>query len=144
MKPWLKILLILLFLGIIAAVLVYFFIYNKPHPDYTAAMADFRLPAAELYQSFKERTEESAKTYNGKVIEITGVPTKVDANDSLVTVVFVFSQGMFGDEGIRCSMHPGFFDQARNLASGTTCTIKGFCSGFNDTDVILESCSIIK
>ena len=34
MKTWVKIILILFVVGIIAAVYGYFFYYNKSHPDY--------------------------------------------------------------------------------------------------------------
>jgi hypothetical protein len=142
MKPWLKILLIILLIGIIAAILVYIFVYNKPHPDYLKAKPDFKITAADFYLAFKERTAESEKLYSGKVIEINGTMTRVESSDTIVTIVFVFNQGMFGDEGIRCAMLPEHFEKARILPPGTLCRIKGFCSGFNDPDVILENCSI--
>ena len=64
--------------------------------------------------------------------------------DSLVIAVFVFNQGMFGDEGVRCTMLHGQTKLAANISKGNTVKIKGFCSGYNDTDVILEKCSLIQ
>jgi hypothetical protein len=49
---------------------------------------------------------------------------------------------MFGDEGIRCAMLP---NHAQNIASfiGSDVRLKGYCTGFNETDVIMEKCSIV-
>lgn len=144
MKTWLKILLGLAVLGIIAAVLVYVFVYNKPHPDYEKLTAAYSLAPQELYSSFTANKDEAQKKYNGQLIELTGVLNKIETADSLVIAVFVFNQGMFGDEGVRCTMLPKYNLEAQSLQPGGTVKIKGYCTGFNDTDVILEQCSLVK
>jgi hypothetical protein len=144
MNRWLKILLILIIIGVIAAILVFVFVYNKPHADYEKMEPDYRLSASELYNSFKTNAVEAQKIYNGKVLEINGSMTKFESNDTMVTAIFVFNQGVFGDEGIRCVMLPSYFDDIRKMHPGFNCKIKGFCAGFNDPDVILEQCSVIK
>ena len=93
MKTWLKILLILFVVGIIAAVLVYIFVYNKPHPDFENMKPDYALSASELYTSFATDKPGSEKKYNGKVVEISGTLGKIETTDSLVIAVFVFNQG---------------------------------------------------
>ena len=144
MKTWVKIILGLFVVGIITIVLVYVFVYNKSHPDFEKMKPDYTLSASELYNSFKSNTTRSESKYNGKVISVNGTLTKVESTDSLVIAVFAFTQGMFGDEGIRCTMLPSYNVEAKNLLPGSVCSIKGFCAGFNDPDVILEQCSIIK
>jgi hypothetical protein len=144
MKTPIKIILIIVALGFIGMILGYFFYYNKSHPDFENLKPDHKLSASELYQSFKEKEDESGKKYNGKIIEINGAFTKVESKDSLVIVVFVFNQGMFGDEGIRCTMLRKFNNEALNLQQGQACSLKGYCTGYNDPDVILEQCSILK
>lgn len=143
MKIWLKILLILFVIGLVAAVLVYVFVYNKSHPDYEKMKPDYTLSASELYNSFKVNTTDSETKYNGKAIVVSGTLAKVESTDSLVIAVFVFNQGMFGDEGIRCTMLKKFNEKTKNLLPGSVYNIKGYCTGFNDSDVILEQCSII-
>lgn len=128
---------------LIAAVSVYYYV-NKGHPNYEKLKADYTLDAKQLYDAFKKDSKASATLYNGKMIELNGAITKVEASDTLVTVVFAFSQGMFGDEGIRCSMLPDFIQKAKALKAGATVTVKGMCQGFNDTDVVLEKCSLIQ
>ena len=144
MKTWVKIILGLLVVGMVALVLVYVFIYNKSHPDYENIKPDYSLTASELYTSFTTNRTGSETKYNGKVLDINGTLTKVESTDSLVIAVFVFNQGIFGDEGIRCTMLQKFNEKARKLQPGNLYNIKGYCTGFNDPDVILEKCSIIK
>ena len=141
-KP-IRILLAFILVGIIALFLVYKFVYNKPHPDYQNIKPDYTLHAVDLFNAFKNHKDASAKLYNGKIVQIDGSLTRIEAKDSLAIVVFAFSQGMFGDEGIRCTMIKKLNEDAKKLVPGGTVKIKGYCTGYNDTDVILEQCSVV-
>lgn len=143
MKKWFKILLALFVTGVIAAILVYVFVYNKPHPDYEKLKPDYSLKAQELYNSYKTNKTGADKIYIGKVVEISGNLSKLEVNDTLVVAVFVFEQGMFGDAGIRCSFLRNFNERAKALQAGADVKIKGYLTGYNDSDVIMEECSII-
>jgi hypothetical protein len=141
MKMWLKVLIGLAVLGVCASVLVYFFVYNKPHPDYENLKPDFVINAEDLYKSFMIDKTGSEKIYNGKVLQVDGKVSKTEVNDSLAVAVFVFDQGPFGDAGIRCSFPLKFRDEVKKLVPDGSVRIKGYCTGYNDTDVILEECS---
>ena len=143
MKTWIKIVLGLIIIGIISLLLVYKFVYNKQHPDYENIEPAFTVTAQELYLEYKANKETSAVKYNGKMIALTGKLSKVETADSLVTAVFVFTQGDFGDEGIRCTVLKKFNDAADKLQPDGEVKLKGYCTGYNETDVILEKCSII-
>jgi hypothetical protein len=143
MKLWIKIIIGLIVIGIIAIFLVYRFVYNKSHPDYENIEASITLNAQDLYQAYKNNTVNASAQYNGKVIALIGKLSKIESADSLVTAVFVFSQGDFGDEGIRCTMLPKFNHEANKLQPDGEIKIKGYCTGYNETDVILEKCSLI-
>ncbi|MBN1337903.1 MAG: hypothetical protein JXA03_01190 [Bacteroidales bacterium] len=142
MKKWIKIIAILFFVGAIGAVLGYEFIYNKPHRDFEKAEADFKLSGPELFSAFVNNRSEAEARYNGKVIEISGTLSKVERPDSLTIAVFAFQDGMFGEEGIRCTMLDNHAEKTA-LLTGREVRIKGFCSGYNETDVIMEKCSIV-
>ena len=144
MKTWLKILIALFALGVIAIILVYVFIYNKPHPDFEKMKPAYSMNAPDLYTAFISDRKGSEAKFNGQVIEIQGTITKIEATDSSVVAVFVFNQGMFGDEGIRCSMLQNYHDKTRLLPPQSTVRIKGYCTGYNETDVIIEQSCIIK
>ncbi len=126
---------------LLAAAYVWIFVYNKPHRDFEKAKPDIVESARQCYQNFKTNPKAAE---GGKVLEIFGIPSKIEHTDSLVVVVFAFQKGMFGDEGIRCTVLPGYRKEASRLSLHDTLYIKGFCSGYNGTDVILEDCSILK
>ncbi len=144
MKKWVIILIVLFILGVVTAFLVYKYVYNKPHPDYEKEKPEFTLDAKLLYDQYKNDKVASQSKYSGKVIQITGNLNKIEDRDSTTIAVFTFSQGDFGDEGIRCTVLPKFNTELKKVKSGDLINIKGYCTGYNDTDVIFEKCSIIK
>lgn len=144
MKNWLKILIGLVIIGIIAALLVFKFVINKPHPDFDKMKPGISLKAEDLYKQYKDTKVLADSLYTGKLIEIRGVLANAELADTTVVAVFVFNQGDFGDEGIRCTFLPKYTTQAKQLAKGKGIKIKGYCTGYNDTDVIMEKCSIVE
>ncbi len=143
-KKWLAAIGIIALIGIIAAVLIYIFVYNKPQPDYAKKKPDFTLKAEQLFTEFKADPSVAGTKYNGKVLAIEGNLNSIEKNDSLLIAVFAIEEGMFGDEGIRFSFIPEYMSDIETIAPGTAVTIKGYCTGYNDTDVIMEHCSLIK
>lgn len=134
-----KVFLITLVFAFLSGVYGWFFVYNKPHTDFEESKPDFQISANQLFNDY---LKNNGRLYTGKVVEISGIAQKVDISDTLVTLVFVFNEGMFGDEGIRCSLIPKFNNRVLQLKFPTQVKLKGFCSGYNDTDVILEHCSL--
>ena len=143
MKLWIKIILGLALAGIAAALLIYHFVINKPQPDFEKMKPAYSLDAGPFYKEFKTSKQNAQKLYNGKVIVITGKLSRVESSYSLTIAVFVFNQGMFGDEGIRCTILKKFIPDAKKLKPDGITRIKGYCTGFNDSDVIMEHCSIV-
>jgi len=143
MKLWIKIALVLVLIGIIVALLVFKFIINKPHQDYEKATPDYTLNAGALYDECKTNKENSNKLYSGKIIEITGKLTRVESVDTLTIAVFSFEQDMFGEKGIRCTMSKKQSTDAKKLKPDGIVRIKGYCTGYNGTDVIIEHCSLV-
>jgi uncharacterized protein YneF (UPF0154 family) len=144
MKTWIKILTALFLLGIIAGILGYFFIYNKPHKDYLKAKPELSLSAAELYSAFVENPSEAAPLYNGKVIKIDGNLDDFEVSGDMAILVFIFDDGMFGPEGVRCTMLPEMYETVMSLTIGDYIQLKGLCTGYTGVDVILDKCSIVE
>lgn len=144
MKKWFIIITALILLGIIGGIAGYFFIYNKPHVNYEKAAAEHSLTGQQLFLQFRDSRAVAEQSYNGKVLEVEGLVSSVETPDSLTIVVFVLDEGMFGEEGIRFTMLDAHSERARSLNPGEVVTIKGYCTGYNETDVILEKCSIIE
>lgn len=143
MKNWIKIFIVVAVIGLAGLAYVWFFVYNKAHQDIEKSTPDFVVTADDCYTHYSQGQNTELKNYTGSVIQIRGTPSLIENNDSLLVVVFVFNNGMFGDEGIRCTLLPSYNKKAQNIDLTKIITIKGYCSGYNDTDVILEQCSII-
>ncbi len=139
-----RIVVIALILALASGFYVWKYIYNKPHPDYITLPADASVDAETLFNAYIADQSAAEKKYNGKVIEITGVPTGIEQSDTLHFIVFVFRQGDFGDEGIRCSLHPQAFKPDFHLTPDKAVKLKGYLTGFNGTDIIFEKCSFVE
>lgn len=134
---------VLLILAGAAAFIVYKYVYNKPHTDYVKAKAELSVAAKRLWTDYSMNKDIADKKYTGKVLEIEGKIMRVETVDNLVIVVFAYRRGDFGDEGIRVTMLPEYQQAAKGINPFKDIKIKGICTGYNDTDVIMESGSIV-
>jgi len=135
--------LVLLILAGAAAFIVYKYVYNKPHTDYAKAKADLSVNARQLWTDYSTNKDIADKKYTGKVLEIDGNILRVETVEDMVIVVFAYREGDFGDEGIRVTMLPAYHQAAKGIDPLKNVKIKGICTGYNDTDVIMESGSIV-
>jgi|LGVF01.1.fsa_nt_gb hypothetical protein len=135
-----KLILIFSVISVLVFIYAYFFMYNKSHPDYASMNPDFSISAKMLYNDFSNDIE--GEKYLGKIIKINGVISDIEKSDSTLVIIFNFEEGMFGDQGVRCSMILPSLDSSLKL--GSEIDLKGLCTGYNDTDVLLEYCTIIK
>lgn len=142
LKSW-KFWLALIAIGAFSALVVGYMMYNKPHPDYVSMEAEHIVEASQIYEDFKQSFQEASEKYGGKVIQINGQLNSVESLDTTLVAVFVIEEGIFGDQGIRCTMHPDHLETLQSLNPGSQIEVKGFCAGFNETDVILEKCVIV-
>lgn len=144
MKKLLKIGLILVITGLVTATLVWKFYVNKPHDDIEKATPTYFMSAEELWKQYTSNLRTSDSTYTGKVIEITGTLNRTEKTDSLVYAVFVMEiDSMFGNKSVRCEMLKKYNSGTSAIASGTSIKIKGYCTGFDQTDIKFNKCSII-
>lgn len=144
MNKWIKILLTLVVVGIFAGLLGYKFVYNKPHTDFEKEKAVWTISAEDLYNGYKENQVAANEKYLGQVVEISGQLSAIEENNGLVVFAFVFEEGMFGDEGVRCTFLDNQKEDVSALKPGDDIKLKGYCTGYNETDVILEKCSFVK
>jgi hypothetical protein len=140
MKWVLRIFIGILVLIVTAGLLFYFIVYNKPHVDYSIHDADVEIKAEELYKEYVKNPLAAAKKYNGKVLIVTGEVSHIETSDDMVIAVMVFDEGFFGPEGIRFTL---LADQQDKVSVESKNSIKGFCSGYSGSDVIIEHASVI-
>jgi hypothetical protein len=145
MNKWIKIIAILAVAGLIAAFLVWKFYINKPHADIENTPAAYSLNASELWKQYNQELKISDSLYTGKVVEISGNLSNIDKVDSLLYLVFVMEPDPdFGNKTIRCEMLAKYNGEAAALAPNSPVKVKGFCSGYDQTDIKFTKCSIIK
>jgi hypothetical protein len=144
MKKLLKIAGILAVIGVIVAALVWKFYINKPHEDIENTTPAYSIATEEIWKQYNADIKTSDSLYTGKVIEITGKLNRTDKSDSLVYTVFVMeADSMFGDKSVRCEMLQKYNSEALALPKDASVKIKGFCTGFDQTDIKFK-CSIVK
>jgi len=145
MNKLLKIGLIILAIGIIAAALVWKFYVNKPHDDIEKASPAYSVSTEEIWSKYNTNRETADSLYNNQVIEVTGNLSRIDKNDTLVSAIFVMAaDSMFGDKTIACQMYKKHNEEAGTLVVGAKVKIKGVCIGYDDTDIKFNKCSIVK
>jgi len=145
MNKWFRIIGILIVVGLIAAFLVWKLYINKPHADIENTTASYSLNAQELWKQYNKELKLSDSLYTGKVIEISGNLSKIDKVDSLVYLVFVMEPDPdFGDKTIRCEMLAKYNEEAAALIPNSPIRVKGYCSGYDQTDIKFTKCSVIK
>jgi hypothetical protein len=142
MKKWIKILAVLAVIGIAAVSYVYVFVYNKAHPDYAQLEPKISLTAEHCFTTFRTNESEANERFVGKMIQLSGNLNQIEHAEDQTIFYFILSEGMFGNEGVRVSMLP--HEQLSNITAGENITLKGFCTGYNQTDVILEHGSVIQ
>lgn len=104
-------------------------------PENTANLsASFKLSADEILSNFSSDSKNSNLKYLNKVLEISGKVASLE-NQSGNTLVLA---GKTSGISIRCSMDSSF-DKQSKLNSGTTITIRGIYTGFNEDDLGLGS-----
>jgi hypothetical protein len=138
MKKWIGIIGALALIGVTVAVMVYVFVINKPHPDYEKVNPDYFMTAEALFGAFRDDAQKASELYNGKIIQVSGQLSSVEDVNGQLVLCFVLGEGMFGEEGIRISMIPSEALQSNSFVEGQDITLKGYCTGFNDTDVVMS------
>lgn len=142
MNLWKKYLIVFSCIILVSLGTVFLYQYYRPHPNYAELDADYSLKVEFLFESFQTNAQLSSEKYNGKMIEISGIVSNIEKSEDLIIIVFVLKAGIFGAEGIRCTLLPVFNTQARNISPSDTITIKGYCAGYNEVDIMLNKCSI--
>lgn len=135
MKKFKIILVIIVLLGIVGAVVAYFQ-FNKPHRDASTEKVTHALSASELFNAFDTDEQAAMKEYGNQLLEVSGTIREVTAgSESNPMLILESDNPIFG---IKC-MFEGPLEKEIN--TGQSVIVKGFCSGING-DVELTRCAI--
>jgi len=134
MKKFLPALIII----VIAALIVGYFMYNKPHREADDVAPDFTMTPAALLAAYEQDETSADATYLDKVISLKGTVLTVndleqgssislDAGNEMATVICEFESK----------------DAVKGVQEGQQVTVKGFCSG-KLMDVVLVRCNLVR
>lgn len=112
-------------------------LYDKPTPKAAEAATEITIHAPALMKAFQEDEVAAGKTYNDKVVEVTGRVREVSSDSGGPLTMYLETGDDLGV--ISCECAPGM----RPKTPGTEVTIKGFCAGYN-MDVELKRCAIVE
>ncbi|MFC5269743.1 OB-fold protein [Adhaeribacter terreus] len=125
---------------LLLAVLVSYYLYNKPTRNLTNETADLSLPAPELYRQFAENEAHANQQYLDKVIQVKGVLQNVSrGNDGSLNLTLDAGNPM---GGVTCEIPGSNIPEGLNLKTGREMTVKGQCTGFL-MDVVLVKCVVV-
>jgi hypothetical protein len=138
MKKWMKTLLIIGIIGLLAGGGLVYWIFNKPHRDVTQEKA-VQLTAQKLFDAFKANEANANKLYLDKAIELSGEVSEVIKNqEGQIVVNFKTNDPLFV---INCTFktNPG------ELKVGQNITFKGICTGYiPDANVVINEGVLVK
>ena len=121
--------------------------YNRTNPDLATVKADNILSANELIQAYEKNDSSANKKYLGKILEITGTVKEVKKDEAGFYTIVLGSEGNLSS--VRCLLDSTHQDNAANITTGSSATIRGSCTGFNKdemglgSDVILNRAVIV-
>jgi hypothetical protein len=125
--------------------------YNRGNRDMTKTKADTRISATGLIAAYISGDTLADQKYLGKVIEVEGNVKKIEKDESgFYTLVLGDTASL---SSVRCSMDTIHQSDAAGLATGSSVTLRGICTGFKKnellgvdlgSDVELNRCALIK
>lgn len=133
-----KVLLTIAAVGLIAGLLMVFWIFNKPHRD-VAKEKGIALSAQQVYDAFRTNEASANSKYLDKAIELTGTVADVSTNQEGQKVV------NFSTNDPLVMINCTFKTDPGNLKAGDTITFKGICTGYiPDANVVINEGVLIK
>ncbi len=128
--------LVVIVMVILAAGVIGWVVWNKPHPKVEDQRAS-SITADSLYSLFNTNEAAANGRFLNKVLEASGTVTESSRNQDGQQVIIIGVEDPLG--GVQCTMRG---DQPE-LAQGAAVRVKGFCNGFTSV-VLLSDCVTAK
>jgi hypothetical protein len=132
-------------LAAIAAGSYAYYEFNRKNMDLKNVKPDIAITSSELMKKFTVDLRNYDSLFKNKVVEITGMITRIDSTELPVIVFFGEKNSM---SSIQCSMDPEHHQPERSLIVGNMTKLKGMYIGaiseeLFGTDIKLNRCVII-
>lgn len=126
--------LIAVLLVIVAILISYWYVFNKPHRSVEDEVS-IPVTASQIFSDYNNNESQANALYLDKAISVTGEITEIKKNQENKMVLILKS----GDPifGVACTLK----ESSDKLKTGNQVTIKGICTGFA-SDVVLRDCIV--
>lgn len=138
MKKWMKILLSIAGIGLVAGLILLYWIFNKPHRD-VGKEKGIELTAQQLYDAFKTNETQANSLYLDKAIQLNGTVADISINQAGQKVVNFSTNDPLVMINCTFKADPG------DLKAGDSITFKGICTGYiPDANVVINEGLLVK
>lgn len=125
-NPWLKRILVLALLALLAGAGVVWYIFNDTFADTSHIKADYTVNARDLIREFQQNDSAANRKYSEKIILVRGVVTAVEPADTTVNLKMADTiSGAY----IIFSFQQQHMAEAKKVKEGDSIVVKGSCSG---------------
>lgn len=126
-----KLLIVLVFI-LLGAILVYLYIFHKPHRDIVGEKASLEISANTLIEHYEQSTDSANAVYLDQVVLLEGEVVEVDS--ASITMA----------PGVFCHLHSEA--DISSIKSGDVVKVKGRVVGFDDLfgEVRMDNCKLVK
>ena len=120
-------------LSVIFIAIIVYFVWNKPHKDYSAMKTDITINSSNLINEFKTNSTLATEKYLNQIILVNG-----DVTDKLTKSVVL-------DNGIVCTLDSSSLKSLELVQKNNEVSIKGRLIGFDDLfeEIRLDHCFIM-
>ena len=122
-----------LFPFIIFSLVAVYFVWNKPHKDYSAVKTDITINSLDLIEQFKNNPDIATKKYLNQIILVNG------------SVTDILTKSIVMDNGIVCKLDSSSLS-SKSIHINNKIFIKGRFVGFDDLfeEIRLDHCFIMQ
>jgi hypothetical protein len=143
MKKLIKIGLILLGIGILAAFGTYMYVFHKPHRNIAKEKPAYTVRADQLLADFSTDEQAGYEKYGNMVVQVSGEVVEVNVNDNGASMVYVSPM-----EGVSCAFDSVTVARSKpditSVNVGDEVTLKGKVDGYDMImGVVLTRCVLV-
>jgi hypothetical protein len=131
--------LLLIALAIVAALIVWKWVFKKSEVNVSSKKAEIEIEAAVLTREFEENEEAANIRYLGKIIAVSGTVNSVTEDEQNLSVYLKNAEDF---SGVMCTISKAS-ENINPFKAGDQVKIKGICDGYL-MDVKLNKCSLEK
>jgi len=132
-KNWIKKMLIIAAILLVAGVGFIWYLFSEKFDDTAKVKAEYSVPAAQLIQEFKTNLAEANKRYTEKIVAVTGRVTGIESADTTINIKMTdTTSGSY----IIFAFQSQDMNTVKQIKEGDSISLKGSCSGGEYSNIL--------